>query len=289
MDKKLLDNQMDTLISLSECNSFKGINKLILTDNNLTDEHFEIIKGKFFKFLNNSFIELIDIRNNNMLEVTLKDNSNIQNKNGKLIKIISDYGIFNENNININDIDSNDNITIFIPEIVFDKLTNFIIDRRNRKSRFDELLLDIENVKLNNNLSNDLTNGLSEKNIEEKDKNPNGLLGLGGYLYLGGLNDNNIETVLMPDSKSGIKLVIPKRTFYSFINIYDKSNRIDNINNFISSLNDIQISNEFKSKRNKINDKLFNDRLLYFSRKNIGGKRTKNKKYTQKSKKSKKI
>jgi len=274
MENNLLDNQMNLLNSLVDCNSFKEIKNLILSDNNLKDSDFEFINEKFNNFLNNSFIESIDIRNNNILEETITKNSNIKNKNGNLITITSDYGVYNENNINIID-ENNDNISIFIPEIVFDKLTNFIIDRRNRKSRLDELLVNIANIKFNNNLSNDL----SEKNIEEKNQKPAGLLGLGGYLYLGGLNDNNNETALMPDSNSGIKLVIPKHTFNSFLNIYDKSNRTDNINTFISSLNDIQISNEFKSKKNKSND-----RLLYFSRKYNAGKRVKNQKYTKKSK-----
>jgi hypothetical protein len=96
------------------------------------------------------------------------------------------------------------------------------------------------NIQISNNFKNDVS---VEKNITtSQPKQTSGLLGLGGILGFGGGADiGNYDS-------EGIKIIIPKNTIYSFLNMSDKNNRNENINNFISSIKDVELLNNFRLK-----------------------------------------
>ena len=45
---------IDKLLSIVKCNAFQNVKKIILSDNNLNDDHLNLIKDKFVIFLKNS-------------------------------------------------------------------------------------------------------------------------------------------------------------------------------------------------------------------------------------------
>jgi len=259
LKKKLIGNKnenesiqmMDKLLSVVSCNSFQTIRTINLAFNNLKDENLNWIKDKFVELLKKSNIEILDIRNNPITVKVIDDFKylNIKNINGETIQILSDYDS-NSEEYNVSDSSnisnkydassvSNDNITIFIPEAIFYKVNKLLLDKNDRKSSFDDLKTDIKNIQITNNLKDD------EKNIAtSQPKQSTGLLGFGGVLGLGGGADVGY------DSSEGIKIIIPKNTLYSFLNMSDKNNRIENINNFISSVNDVELLNNFTLKEN---------------------------------------
>jgi len=162
----------------------------------------------------------------------------------------------------------------------------FLNNNNNRKTMFDEFMSNLRNIVINNNLKNDevLSQDSPNKNIVEKPQQSTGLLGLGGLLYLGGnaisyANNDTGENII---SDSGIKIVIPKNTFYSFLNMSDKNNRIDNLDKFISSINDIKVLNNFTVKEKT--NYLKNIQQMYSTR---GGKQKTNKKRKNTNKRKK--
>jgi hypothetical protein len=297
-----INNLINKLLTIVNCNAFQNVKKLVLSNNNLNDNHLNLIKDNFIDFLKKSNIEIIDVRNNPITEKTISDfiNLHVENKNKKRITILSDYNNAdyaddnNTNNTNNNDTTNDtDNITLFIPEIIFDKLTKLFLNNNNRKTTFDDLLKNVRNIVINNNLKNNdelLSEEKTNKNIVEKPQQSTGLLGLGGLLYLGGDAINYANTNINPNidkleniiPNSGVKIIIPKNTFYSFLNMSDKNNRIDNLNKFISSINDIEVLNNFtvKEKRNYLK----NIQQIYSAR---GGKKKTNKKRKNTNKRKK--
>jgi len=291
---------IDKLLSIVNCNAFQNVKKLILSDNNLNDDHFSLIKDKFVNFLKKSNIETIDIRNNNITEKTIEDfnNLNVKNVNNVNITILSgendavtndavtndavtndavtneDSTISNINNANTNDTwkDSNineENVSLFIPESLLDGLSRLISDKNDRKNILNDLITKLNEINIESNLKKEEVK-LPTMQTTRPTTEPSKLLGI-GFLGLGG--GNEIKS-------SGIKINIPKNTIFSFLDMTsDKNDRIDNINNFITSLNDINFENKILE-REKLNY-LRNIKQLYAK----GGdnkKNTKNKKKSQK-------
>ena len=280
---------IDKLLSIVKCNAFQNVKKIILSDNNLNDDHFSLIKDKFVNFLKNSNIETIDIRNNNITEKTIEDfnNLNVKNVNNVNITILADENsaspneLPNENNVNTNDTwkDSNineENVSLFIPESLLDSLSRLISDKNDRKNILNNLITKLKEINIESNLKREEVK-LPTMQTTTPTTEPSKLLGI-GFLGLGGGNDGNeIKT-------SGIKINIPKNTIFSFLDMTsDKNDRIDNINNFITSLNDINFENKILE-REKLNY-LRNIKQLYAkggdNKKNIKNKK-KSQKHSQK-------
>jgi hypothetical protein len=276
-------SMIDKLLSIVKCNAFQNVKKIILSENNLNDDHFNLIKEKLIIFLKNSNIEIIDVRNNNITEKTIEDfnNLNVNNVNNNNITMLSgetgaisneNNAISNENNVNDTWQDSNKNeekVSLFIPESLLDRLSRLIVDKNDRKSILNNLIANSKEITIESNLKEEEVKlpSIETKTPPESTK----LLGI-GWLGLGG--GNEIKT-------SGVKIIIPKTTIYSFLEMSsDKNNRIKNINNFITSLNDIYFENNILE-RDKINY-LRNIKQLYRK----GGYNKTNK--TKKTKKTKK-
>jgi len=274
---------IDKLLSIVKCNAFQNVKKIILSDNNLNDDHFSLIKDKFVNFLKNSNIETIDIRNNNITEKTIEDfnNLNVKNVNNVNITILSgenhavtneDSTISNINNANTNDTwkDSNineENVSLFIPESLLDSLSRLISDKNDRKNILNNLITKLKEINIESNLKKEEVN-LPTMQTTTPTTEPSKLLGI-GFLGLGG--GNEIKT-------SGIKINIPKNTIFSFLDMTsDKNDRIDNINNFITSLNDIYFENKILE-REKLNY-LRNIKQLYAKG---GDNKKKSQKHSQK-------
>jgi hypothetical protein len=132
----------------------------------------------------------------------------------------------------------------------------------------------MKEIKIDNNIKKeeDVFTMSNEKDVSQSAQQ-NKLLGI-GWMGFGG---NNKIT-------SGVEIIIPKPTVFSFLDMTssDKNNRIDNIANFISSLEDIKIVNNLQTI----------DKLNYFkSIKQMyakGGKYYKNKKANKTNKKTNK-
>jgi hypothetical protein len=274
---------IDKLLSIVKCNAFQNVKKIILSDNNLNDDHFSLIKDKFVNFLKNSNIETIDIRNNNITEKTIEDfnNLNVKNVNNVNITILADENsaspneLPNENNVNTNDTwkDSNineENVSLFIPESLLDSLSRLISDKNDRKNILNNLITKLKEINIESNLKREEVK-LPTMQTTTPTTEPSKLLGI-GFLGLGGGNDGNeIKT-------SGIKINIPKNTIFSFLDMTsDKNDRIDNINNFITSLNDINFENKILE-REKLNY-LRNIKQLYAKG---GDNKRKSQKHSQK-------
>lgn len=281
-----LNQIIDKLLSIVNCNSFQNVKKLVLSDNNLNDKHFNLMKNKFIELLGNSNIELIDIRNNDITDKTIQDfnNLNVENNNNVKIMILSNedennatWKDSNENtteNISENEntnLEEPDNITLYIPEQWINELSRLIQDKNNRKIILNDLITKMKEIKIENNLKKeeDVFTMSTETDVTPPAQQTK-LLGI-GWLGLGG-NDK---------TSSGVEIIIPKPTVFSFLDMTssDKNNRIDNIANFISSLEDIKIVNNLQTI----------DKLNYFkSIKQMytkGGKYYKNKKTNKKTSK----
>ena len=236
-------SMIDKLLSIVKCNAFQNVKKINLSDNNLNDEHFNLIKDKFIIFLKNSNIEIIDVRNNNITEF---NDTNVKNSNNVNITILASENnaitnekdaITNENAIKINDTwnDPNineGNVSLFIPESFLDSLSRLILDKNERKNTLNDLIK-FKEFTIENNIKEEvkLPNFETKTPHDESSK----LLGI-GWLGLGGSNEMKA---------SGVKITIPKNTIFSFLDMSsDKNNRINNLNNFIASLNDITFENQ---------------------------------------------
>jgi hypothetical protein len=295
MKKKLLGERSDQelsalilqLLSIVNCDSFQNIKKIILSNNKLNDKQFELIQNDFIQFLNKSNIEILDIRGNNDIsekKVQYIVNLGIENKYNKKIVILNDYDdvdvddvdvdddddddfIDNDNdnatNANTNDSDIDDNITLFVPEIIFDQLNDLLVNKNNRKNIFNNLKSSIEKIKIENNLKDKISK-INQSNVENK---ATGVFGL-GIGFLGG----DSETHKNEYSDSGVKIIIPKNTIYSFISMNDKNNVKGNINNLITSIKNIQLLNKFNSvtykqkSNNRKTKKMFVDFQSRFTR-----------------------
>jgi hypothetical protein len=278
-----LNQIIDKLLSIVNCNSFQNVKKIVISDNNLNDTHFNLMKNKFTELLKKSSIEIIDIRNNNITDKTIEDfnNLNIKNNNNVKITILSNGDETNltwkdsalNENANEN-LKKPDNISLFIPEQWINELFRLIQDKNNRKIILNDLITKMKEIKIDNNIKKeeDVFTMSNEKDVSQSAQQ-NKLLGI-GWMGFGG---NNKIT-------SGVEIIIPKPTVFSFLDMTssDKNNRIDNIANFISSLEDIKIVNNLQTI----------DKLNYFkSIKQMyakGGKYYKNKKANKTNKKTNK-
>lgn len=272
-NKKLGDNtdteliqMIDKLLSIVKCNSFQSVQKLVLASNNLNDNHFNLMKDKFIDLLKKSNVEILDIRNNNLTENTVQDfiNLNIKNTNDNSINVLFEDTNTNESN-NINNVDdtwkdsvNQDNINLFIPESMLNSLYKLLSDRNNRKNSLNHLITRAKEIKIDNNLKKEEPSFTSVAPETPKPLEQTKLLGI-GWLGLGG---NMIQN-------SGIEINIPRNTITNFFNMsQDKKNLVENVDAFISSLNDIKVENKL----------LESDRSNYF--RNIkqlygkGGKQT---------------
>jgi hypothetical protein len=283
-NKRLGDNtdseliqMIDKLLSIVKCNSFQNVKKIVLASNNLNDNHFNLIKDKFIELLKKSNIEILDIRNNNLTENTVQDfnNLNITNTNDNVIDVVFDDMNTNEINTMNNENDTwkdsvnQDNINLFIPESMLNSLYKLLSERNNRINSLNRLITRAKEIRINNNLKKEeVTNNANIETIP-KPAEQTKLLGI-GWLGLGGnLNQN-----------SGIEISIPRNTVTNFLNMsQDKTNLVENVDAFISSLNDIKVENKL----------IESDRTNYF--RNIkqlyakGGKQTNvNNKKSQKRK-----
>jgi hypothetical protein len=269
-------NMIDKLLSIVKCNAFQNVKKIILSDNNLNDDHFNLIKDKFVIFLKNSNIEIIDIRNNNITEKTIEDfnNLNVKNVNNVNISILAGENVAVPNVNDVNDTwkDSNineENVSLFIPESLLDSLSRLISDKNDRKNTLNNLITKMKEISIESNLKEEQVK-LPSVEAKPPPVETSKLLGI-GFLGLGGSNE--MKT-------SGIKINIPKNTIFSFLDMSsDKNNRIANINNFITSLSDINFENKILE-REKLNY-LRNIKQLYAK----GGDNKKNIKNKKKSQK----
>lgn len=249
-NKRLGDNtdnnlikMIDKLLSIVYCNSFQNVKKIVLASNNLNDNHFNLIKDKFIDLLKKSNIEIIDIRNNNLTENTVQDfiNLNIKNTNDNTIDIVFEDNNTNEINTinNVNDTwkesVSEDNVNLFIPEIVLNSLYKLLSDRNDRKNSLNHLITRSKDIRIENNLKKDETSNITTSNEEiPKPVEQTKLLGI-GWLGLGG----------NPNQTSGIEINIPRNTVTNFFNMsQDKKNIVENVDALITSLKDITVENK---------------------------------------------